>query len=108
MLMCKPDKLMAINETALRNEAVRRIRGVIDPEVGISIVDLGLLYQVYMEDQVLKVHITVTTPGCPIRRYIEQQVMSVLSDLVETELHVVMDPPWSANMIAENIHLFDR
>lgn len=94
------------DELELRKEAVRRLREVVDPEIGINIVDLGLVYQIYVEDQKLIVRITVTTPACPMRLYIEQLVQARLSEIAEAELHVVMEPPWSPDMIAEHARLF--
>ncbi len=94
-------------EVALRKEVVSRLREVIDPEVGINIVDLGLVYQIYAEDDKLFVQITMTTPACPMRRFIEQQAISALSDLGEVKLSVVMDPVWSVEMIADHVKLFD-
>lgn len=93
------------NTISLRLQAVSRLRKVIDPEIGVNIVDLGLLYQVHPEDNVLRVDITVTTPGCPLRLYIEQQAKHVLSDLAEIELNVVFDPPWSVEMISDVVQL---
>lgn len=94
------------DEVTARSKVVQRLREVIDPEVGINIVDLGLVYQIYTENDKLFVEITMTTPACPMRRFIEQQAISELSDLGEVELSVVLDPPWSVDMIADHVKLF--
>lgn len=89
---------------ALSEESVRdMLRTVFDPEIGINIVDLGLVYDIALEDiedatgKKAKVTHTLTTPACPvgpmIRAQIEQAVQNVEGiDAVETEL--VFSPPW--------------
>ena len=97
---------MNTDEIALRKEAIRRLREVIDPEIGVNIVDLGLVYQLYVADGKLVVHLTVTTPACPMGLYIEKQALAKLSALTETEIRFVMEPPWSPDMISADVPLF--
>jgi metal-sulfur cluster biosynthetic enzyme len=81
------------------------LKEVIDPEIGLNIVDLGLVYQVALsEDDVLKITMTLTTPGCPMGQTIHQAVVNVLKKhypgfTIEVEL--VWQPMWDADMITE-------
>lgn len=74
------------------------LRDVIDPEVGINIVDLGLVYNVRLaDDGVAAVRMTMTTPGCPLSGYFEGEVHNCLwgaPGVDEVDLQIVWEPPW--------------
>lgn len=76
---------------------------VIDPEVGLDIVTLGLIYDLQRDGETLHVTYTLTTPGCPMERIITQGIREALS-YVEGVEHVqaslVWEPPWHSGMIA--------
>lgn len=79
------------------------LSSVIDPEVGLNIVDLGLIYDLRIEDGTATVLLTMTTPACPMSSYIKQQVGGVLQrtpGLRRGIVELVWDPPWSPHMIA--------
>lgn len=83
---------------------IEAIRPVVDPEIGISIVDLGLVYDVRVEDGVAHVTYTLTTMGCPVGPLIEHQIKEMLSavpGLGGVELHLVFSPPWSPEQMTE-------
>lgn len=77
------------------------LRNVIDPEVGLNIVDLGLIYGVEISDNRLHIDLTMTTPACPMGEMILDNARYALKALVpegtEIELNLVWDPPWSAD-----------
>lgn len=80
------------------------LRGVDDPELGINIVDLGLVYDVHIEGDAVHVTYTLTTMGCPIGPMIEQQIKQVIEpiegiDRVEAEM--VLTPPWTPDKMSE-------
>ena len=88
----------------------QQLRTVIDPELGINIVDLGLVYRVEVEpepeidDAKVKVVMTLTTPGCPLAGEIEEMIRSAvrpLSWLSEVEVELTFDPPWSMDKMSE-------
>jgi metal-sulfur cluster biosynthetic enzyme len=77
---------------------------VIDPELGVNIVDLGLIYGVRVVDRVFHVRMTLTTPGCPLSGYIDDEVRRTLSGapgVDETSTEIVWDPPWSPDMMSD-------
>ena len=85
-------------------EIMDAIRVVVDPEIGISIVDLGLVYDVRQEADGVVVEMTLTTPGCPVGPLIEsqmQQVLSLLPNLEGTEFSMVFRPPWGPEMMSD-------
>ncbi len=105
---------MVINKPGqIRRRAVRKLRKVIDPELGVNIVDLGLVYQIRVDDSKIAVEFTTTTPGCPLRRYLHQQVEKAAQEIVaeeETltafEVEMVMKPDWTVDMIKPGVEFF--
>ncbi len=77
---------------------------VIDPEVGVNIVDLGLVYGVRVSERVVYVRMTLTTPGCPLGSYIDDEIRRALGrmpDVDDTDLDLVWDPPWDPEMMTD-------
>ena len=83
-----------------------KLKQVIDPELGIDIVSLGLIYDVRYEDGEAEIDLTLTSPGCPLARVIDMEIKKALSDLSEIKkLHVelVWDPPWTTECMSEEV-----
>lgn len=81
------------------------IKEVIDPELGINIVDLGLIYSVEIEeDGRLDITMTLTTPGCPLHASFAEEIERVLwqsiPDLTGVYVELVWEPPWNPMMIS--------
>jgi metal-sulfur cluster biosynthetic enzyme len=83
-------------------EVRQALTAVIDPELGLNIVDLGLVYDVEVEDRTIVVRYTLTTMGCGLGPVIAGQMTEVLAAFpasdVRTEL--TFRPPWSADLIS--------
>lgn len=97
------------NSSIDRRTIVRQLREVIDPELGVNIVDLGLVYNIMFDDGKVLVEYTVTTPGCPMRRYLQQKVEETLASIDEIEQYearLVWEPEWSVDMIKEDVEFF--
>jgi metal-sulfur cluster biosynthetic enzyme len=80
------------------------LKAVMDPEIGINIVDLGLVYDVAKADGRVAVEMTLTSMGCPLTELIHQQCTLVLTRLpgVETvDVNFVFSPPWTTEMISD-------
>ena len=96
--MQKPD-------TETLTDALRR---VIDPEVGMNIVDLGLVYGVALSDDglTLTVDLTMTSPACPMSELIFDEVDAALRPLLHPDamldINLVWDPPWSPERMSEH------
>jgi metal-sulfur cluster biosynthetic enzyme len=88
--------LLAGNDLAA--SARELLHEVIDPEIGLDIVELGLLRSVEIEAGVARVQFTVTTPACPLSSYIENEIRTCLwqlPDLDDVEVECVYQPAWS-------------
>ena len=92
---------MLVNE-ALVLEALKE---VIDPELGINVVDLGLIYEVAVDEADVRITMTLTTPGCPLHESIAEAVQEVLQDMLprigDVQLDLVWDPRWTPDRISE-------
>lgn len=78
------------------------LRSVIDPEVGLDVVALGLIYDLRVEDGEATVRLTMTTPACPLSNLLRRQVGGVLQrtpGLRRGVVELVWDPPWSPDMV---------
>lgn len=89
-----------------RLDIANRLRSVIDPEVGLNIVDLGLIYDLEVVDGSVTIRLTMTTPACPMSSYIKQEVGQALQQvdgLRRGVIETVWDPPWSPHMIEPSV-----
>lgn len=84
-------------------DVIRGLTQVKDPEIGIDIVNLGLVYEVMVEGDTVEIRMTLTTPGCPVGPYIQAEVHRALENLPliqNVQLHLVWDPPWNWNLMS--------
>ncbi len=83
----------------------KKLAEVMDPEINISIVDLGLIYGVKMEKERVVITMTLTTIGCPLISMIEEEIKKKLKEIGIEENSVVIDltfdPPWSMEKMSK-------
>jgi metal-sulfur cluster biosynthetic enzyme len=88
----------------LKDSIMGALELVIDPELGIDIVNLGLVYHAEMDDEGnLTVDMTLTSMGCPLAGTIVDQVKRSLADIPEiknVEVNIVWNPPWNKDMMS--------
>jgi metal-sulfur cluster biosynthetic enzyme len=81
------------------------LRLVIDPELGINVVDLGLVYGVDVEDGDVRVKVTMTTPACPLSEYVttnaEAAVWQNVPGVKSVDVALVWEPPWKPDMMSD-------
>ena len=80
------------------------LREVMDPEFPISLVDLGLIYDVRRIDDVVEIDITFTATACPCMAFIHEDIRERLAreaDITEVKINHVWDPPWTVDRISE-------
>lgn len=87
-----------------KEQVMSVLREVYDPELGLNIVDLGLVYDVDINDGQVKVTMTLTTPGCPLHNAIASGAEAAVRRLAGVEsatVQVVWDPPWTPARMSE-------
>jgi FeS assembly SUF system protein len=86
-----------------KEEVMNALRQCYDPEIPINVVDLGLIYDVQIEEGTIRVKMSLTAPGCPMAGFmvkdIEQKLKS-LKGVKKAEVEIVWDPPWSPERIS--------
>ena len=98
---------MATEETTTltQEDVYEALEEVIDPELGLDFVSLGLVYEVEIEDSNVYVTFTLTSPGCPIGPQVSEQIKEFVGELAGVEgVHpkMVFDPPWTSDMMSED------
>lgn len=94
-----------LNAVVTAADVVDALGGVIDPELGIDVVNLGMIYRVDCVGTAVHVELTLTTPGCPLHGSIVAEVRRALlavRDDLEIDVQLVWDPPWSPAAMSES------
>lgn len=85
------------------------LRDVLDPEVGMNIVDLGLVYGLECDERGVRVDLTMTSRACPLGESIVEEARAVLAECVEDgtpiDVNLVWDPPWSPARMSDDARL---
>jgi metal-sulfur cluster biosynthetic enzyme len=86
-------------------DVTEALTNVIDPELGLDFVELGLVYDVAIEDGKVDITFTLTSPGCPIGPQVTEQMKEFVSELdgvVEVVPKMVFSPPWTPDRMSED------
>ncbi len=89
-------------------DVTEAIRQVFDPELGLDIVELGLLYDVQIVDDSITVYYSLTSIGCPAGPLIHEQILEAVRELPgvgEVALELIWDPPWTPERMSEDAKL---
>ena len=94
-----------LDKEALKEAVIDALKGVFDPEIPVNIYDLGLIYEVIIQEEGhVDIHMTLTTPGCPVAQTfpgtVEQAVLKV-EGVNECVVTLVWDPPWTQERMTE-------
>ena len=87
------------------DEVQDALTNVIDPELGLDFVELGLIYEIEVEEGEVFVTFSLTSPGCPIGPQVSEQIEEFVTDLDGVEQvtsSMVFDPPWTPDKMSED------
>lgn len=98
-----------IDTAELGEKIVRVLKTIYDPEIPVDIYELGLIYDVFVnEDNDVKILMTLTTPNCPVAETlpleVEEKVKS-LDAVNSAEVEITFDPPWNQELMSEEAKL---
>ena len=92
-----------------KDKIIAEIKRVYDPEIPVNIYDLGLIYDIKVEDvNTAKIKMTLTSPNCPVAESLPKEVKDTIMNVDEIEkvdLDIVWDPPWNKDMMSEAARL---
>ena len=93
----------------LGEQIVRVLKTIYDPEIPVDIYELGLIYDVFVnEDCEVKILMTLTSPNCPVAESLPQEVnekVKSLDQVKDPEIEMTFDPPWSKDLMSEEAQL---
>jgi metal-sulfur cluster biosynthetic enzyme len=87
-----------------KEDVIKVLKTVNDPEIGIDIVDLGLVYDLKIDDDSVTIKITMTAPSCPLTDWIlfdAQKKVEEMDGVSKCDIELVWDPPWTPDMISD-------
>ena len=87
------------------DEVTDALTNVIDPELGLDFVELGLVYEVAVEETDVHITFTLTSPGCPIGPQVSEQMKEFVGELdgvEEVHPHMTFNPPWTPDLMSED------
>ena len=96
------------NETKLMDEIVEKLKTVYDPEIPVDIYELGLIYDVRIDQKKATLDMTLTSPHCPVAESLPMEVkrsVEQISELEEVEVKIVWEPPWDKTKMSEAARL---
>lgn len=98
-----------IDTNELGEKIVNVIKTIYDPEIPVDIYELGLIYDVFVnEDYAVKILMTLTTPNCPVAESLPLEVenkIKSISFVTDAEVEITFDPPWTQELMSEEAKL---
>ncbi|KRO55345.1 MAG: FeS assembly SUF system protein [Pelagibacteraceae bacterium BACL5 MAG-120705-bin12] len=88
----------------LKEKVIEEIRKIYDPELPVNIYELGLIYDVQVDNNNAKIKMTLTTPNCPVAESLPKEVKDgamQVEGIENVDLELVWDPPWNKDMMSE-------
>ena len=98
------DPVLTMPDDLVASEAWQQLENVYDPELGVNLVDLGLVYGLAVKDGEVHVEMTLTTPGCPMSDSMPDAVeraLLLIPGVSRVLVDLVWEPPWEPEMMAE-------
>tara|TARA_B100001142_G_scaffold309907_1_gene342830 strand:- start:12 stop:308 length:297 start_codon:yes stop_codon:yes gene_type:complete len=88
----------------VKDKIIAEIRKIYDPEVPVNIYELGLIYDIQVNDKNAKIKMTLTSPNCPVAESLPNEVKDgamQVEEIDEVDIELVWDPPWTQDMMSE-------
>lgn len=93
----------------LMSNVIDALKSVFDPEMPVNVYDLGLIYEITLEEgPVIKILMTLTNPNCPVADSLPREVkrsIEKIKDVKEVDVSITFDPPWDYDMMSDEARL---
>ncbi|PIU03921.1 aromatic ring hydroxylase [Candidatus Shapirobacteria bacterium CG08_land_8_20_14_0_20_39_18] len=89
-----------------KNDVLKKLQSVMDPEIGYSIVDLGLIYGIKIDQGRVEIRMTLTAPACPLAQIIGDDIekaVKKVNGVKEVKVNIVSNPPWSPEKMTPSL-----
>ncbi len=97
--------MVNISKDELKRRIIELLKNIYDPEIPISVWDLGLIYELSIDDEnVVHIKMTLTAPGCPIAGFIVNHIADAvrgIEGVKDVDIKLVFDPPWNPTKMTE-------
>lgn len=90
------------SDAPMREQVLEALGGVLDPELGMSVVELGLVYGIDIVNGAVAITMTLTAPGCPVHEVMPawiRQAVSAVPGVLSVDVRITFDPPWTPERI---------
>jgi len=98
-----------LSKKLLGNEIIRVMKTIYDPEIPVDVYELGLIYDVQINDDYsVNILMTLTTPNCPVAESLPQEVedkVALIHDVTKASVDMTFEPPWTKDMLSEEAML---
>jgi len=88
----------------VKNKIIEEMKKIYDPELPVNIYELGLIYDISVNDRKVEIKMTLTSPNCPVAESLPQEVKEgamQVEEIDEVDLQLVWDPPWTKDMMSD-------
>jgi FeS assembly SUF system protein len=99
---------MKPEDSLLMDKIVEKLKSVYDPEIPVDIYELGLIYDVRINEKTVSMDMTLTSPHCPVAESLPMEVkrsVEEIPEIEEVEVKIVWDPPWDKTKMSESAKL---
>lgn len=108
-MYCKCSLKMSSHTSLARTDFLAALEQVLDPEIGLNIVELGLVYRLEIHDESVQLDLTMTSPACPMGEVIAEEAEATLQACVpaswQVAVKLVWEPPWTPARMSESARL---
>jgi FeS assembly SUF system protein len=101
--------LTSIEKSVIEGEVIEALRQVYDPEIPVNVYDLGLIYEIKVnDDRTVEIKMTLTTPMCPVAEILPVQAEEAIRDntsVKDVKIELTWDPPFSLDMVSDEVKM---
>ena len=104
----KTGKYWGLKFIEIKEKIIEEIKKIYDPEIPVNIYELGLIYDIQIDQKKAKIKMTLTSPNCPVAESLPQEVkdkVKSLDQVSDVELEMTFDPPWNKELMSDEAKL---